>query len=237
MLSVYISPMKLTEYGKREWLGWGIVAIIFIVVFIVCAGYNQVLFLSLASMTGVLYIALALFFRDPKRNIPKADNVLVAPADGIIHDIELLKDVEENQFFEGNDTVRIGIFLSLFNVHINRAPCDMEVKEKQYREGKYHDARSAKAQKENESMTISCVSTVKERRFSMLLRQISGAVAKRIVCNVEPGRRLAKGERFGMIKFGSRTELYLPAATWMELTVKSGDKVKAGETIIAKIVE
>jgi phosphatidylserine decarboxylase len=229
--------MKLTGYGRKEWLGGGIAALILIIIFIICAQFHQVLFLSLAGVTAILYVCIAGFFRDPNRKIPESGNILVSPADGVIHDIELLKDVDENQFFEGKDSVRIGIFLSIFNVHLNRAPCDMEVKDKQYREGKYHDARATAASKENEAMTISCISSVQGRKFPMLIRQISGAIAKRIVCRAEPGMKYCKGDRFGMIKFGSRTELYLPAEPWMELTVKMGDKVSAGETIIAKIVE
>ncbi len=230
--------MKLTEYGKKEWLGGGIIALFLIVSFIVCSQFGyQVICFVLAGFTSIIYVCIAAFFRDPNRKIPEEDNILVSPADGVVRDIELLKDAEENQFFEGKDTVRIGIFLSVFNVHLNRAPCDMEVKDKHYRKGKYHDARNVLASKENEAMTISCISSVQNKKFPMMIRQISGAIAKRIVCKAEQGSDYAKGEKFGMIKFGSRTELYLPAENWMKLTVKIGDKVYAGETIVAKIAE
>ena len=229
--------MKLTGYGKKEWLGGGIAAVIFIAIFIACAQFHQVLFLSLAGITLGLYVCFAGFFRDPNRKIPQTNNILVSPADGVIHDIELLKDVEENQFFEGKDTVRIGIDLSIFNVHLNRVPCDIEVKEKQYSEGQYNNVKTSRAVKENEAMTISCISSVNDRKFPVIIRQISGAAAKRIVCRAEPGMKYRKGDRFGMIKYSSRTELYLPAEPWMDITVKLGDKVSAGETVIAKIVE
>ena len=228
--------MKLTGYGKREWLGGGVFTIIFIVVSIACTRYDQVLFCSFAAIIGILYIAIAVFFRDPLRKISEDQNVLVAPSDGVIDEVELLKDADENQFFEGNDTIRIGISTSLFNVHINRAPCDIKIKEKQCSDSSSHDARKLDAARESESITISCFSTL-EKKFPIIIRQISKKMAKQIVCTPEPGDRLTKGESFGMIKSGSRTELYLPAATWMVLTVKSGDKVKAGETVVAKLVE
>lgn len=227
--------MKLTGYGKREWFGGGVISLILIAAFIYCTRYNPALFYTLTGLVCLVYFCVAGFFRDPNRKVPEGDNLLVSPADGVIRDIELLKDAEENQFFEGKDTVRVGIFLSVFNVHLNRAPCDIEVKEKSYREGKYHDARNPLASKENEAMTISCLSSVNDKKFPMIVRQISGAIAKRIVCKADEGKTFAKGERFGMIKFGSRTEIYLPAEPWIELTVKIGDKVCAGETVVAKV--
>jgi phosphatidylserine decarboxylase len=111
----------------------------------------------------------------------------------------------------------------------------LEVKDKQYRKGKYHDARSPLASKENEAMTIFCESTVEGRTFPLIVRQISGAIAKRIVCEVDVGSKIKKGERYGMIKFGSRTELFLPAEPWMKLSVKVGDKVYAGSSVIASV--
>ena len=229
--------MKLTGYGKREWFGGGIIASLLIGLSVYCTRWEPVTFTALAGVIGLVYLCVLAFFRDPDRKIPGDSNILVSPADGVVHDIELLKNVEENQFFEGKDTIRIGIFLSLLNVHINRIPCDMEVKEKKYREGFYHDARTALASKENEAMTLFCSALVDGKAFPMIIRQISGATAKRIVCKAETGQKYNKGERFGMIKFGSRTELFLPAEPWMELTVKLGDKLKAGETVVAKVLE
>ena len=228
--------MKLTGYGKREWLGGGVIAIIFIVVSIVCAGYNQILFWSLASIIGIVYIAVAIFFRDPHREISEDQSVIVAPADGVIDEIELLKNVDENQFFGGNDTIKIGIFTSNFNVHINRAPCDMIVKEKQCSVAKSHDVQRVDRGRGYESITISCFSTLK-KQFPIIIRQISEKIFKRMVCTPDTGDSLIKGESFGMIKWNSRTELFLPAAGWMVLTVKYGDKIKAGETVVAKLIE
>ena len=169
------------------------------------------------------------FFRDPKRAIPTEKNILLAPADGKIADIETIENVD---FIEGS-VVRIGIFLSVFNVHINRAPCDVRVEAIEYKKGKFKDARNSQAGKVNEANALLLVrkESPKDR---LIVRQISGAIARRIVCKVNEGQELSGGEKFGMIKFGSRTELYLPAGEYVNLEVEVGDKVKAGVTILAR---
>jgi phosphatidylserine decarboxylase len=141
--------------------------------------------------------------------------------------------------FKGKDVLRIGIFLSVLDVHVNRAPCKMNVEYKFYKEGKFHDARNPMASKENESMMIAGTGRLAEDGFTfpLAVRQISGAIARRIVCPVSPGCSLEKGDKYGMIKFGSRTELYLPAGAGFEAAVNIGDKVYGGTTIIAKYVE
>jgi len=232
-----LRTMKLTEYGLKEWLLGGILSLMLIALCMAVVFYwkKPALGYSLAGVVCFVYFCFAAFFRDPYRKIPQDENVLVSPADGVVKDIELIKDADENAFFKNQDTVRVGIFLSVLDVHLNRAPCNMIVKEKKYRKGKYHDARSPLASKENEAMTVFCEASSAEKTFPLIVRQISGAIAKRIVCPVEPGDQLSKGQRFGMIKFGSRTELYLPAEQWMNLTVKIGDPVYAGESIVARI--
>jgi len=198
---------------------------------------DQTTGIAIAAVVALVYFCVAAFFRDPNRRIPEDPAVLISPADGVIRDIELLKNEEENEFFDGKSVVRVGIFLSVLDVHLNRAPCDMEVKKRAYKEGAFHDARNPKASTENESMTVFCEGKAGEHSFPMIIRQISGAIARRIVCEADAGKAYAKGERFGMIKFGSRTELFLPAEPWMHISVKVGDRVFAGETIVAKVVK
>ena len=177
-----------------------------------------------------LVLAWALmFFRDPQRRTIQDDAMLLAPADGRIADIET---VDEGDFI-GGPALRIGIFLSIFNTHINRAPCDVKVEKITYRPGKYLNAMNRLAGKVNESNNLALVRT-SSPQDRLLVRQISGAIARRIVCAAREGQRLAGGERFGMIKFGSRTELYLPASEKIECMVRVGDKVKAGMTPLAK---
>jgi len=181
---------------------------------------------------GVLSLVLAwalLFFRDPHREPPCDDNLLLSPADGTITDVGM---VEESEFLEG-PALRVGIFLSIFNTHINRAPCDARVEKIIYRPGKYINAMNPRAGKVNESNNLTMVRT-SHPRDRLLVRQISGAIARRIVCAAREGQQLTGGERFGMIKFGSRTELYLPASDRVECLVHLGDKVKAGITPLVK---
>jgi len=129
--------------------------------------------------------------------------------------------------------MRIGIFLSVFNVHINRTPCRVRVEKITYKKGKFKDARSGQCSKVNESNDLALI-RLDEPHDRLVVRQISGAIARRIVCDVKTGDELNIGQKFGMIKFGSRTELYLPANENIECMVKKGDKVKAGITPLVK---
>jgi len=179
-------------------------------------------------LTLVLVWAL-MFFRDPHRRTVQDDTMLLAPADGRIMDVET---VDGGDFIQG-PALRIGIFLSIFNTHINRAPCAAKVEKITYRPGKYLNAMNRLAGKVNESNSLALVRTGSPQD-RLIVRQISGAIARRIVCAAREGQQLAGGERFGMIKFGSRTELYLPASDRIECLVQIGDKVKAGLTPLAK---
>lgn len=169
------------------------------------------------------------FFRDPQREVPRDERLLLAPADGTIRDIET---VDEKDFI-GGPALRIGIFLSVFNVHINRSPCEAKVQRITYRPGRFLNAMNSQAGKVNESNDVAMVRT-KQPNDRLLVRQVSGAIARRIVCAAQIGQQLAAGEQFGMIKFGSRTELYVPAGEYIECIVRTGDKVKAGMTPLVR---
>ena len=189
---------------------------------------NWLLILIEFILAAVLIWALS-FFRDPKRVAASAPNLLLAPADGKIADIEI---IEENDFICGR-ALRIGIFLSVFNVHINRAPCNVKVEKITYKPGKYKNAMSPAAGKVNESNALALIRT-DAPQDKLIVRQISGAIARRIVCGCKEGDNLAGGQKFGMIKFGSRTELYVPFGENVKRLVKIGDKVKAGLTPLVK---
>jgi phosphatidylserine decarboxylase len=187
---------------------------------------------GVVAMEGVFALVLGwvlMFFRDPHRESPRDDSLLLAPADGTITDVEMVEDAE----FIGGPALRVGIFLSIFNTHINRAPCDARIEKITYRRGKYVNAMSPRAGKVNESNNVEMVRT-SHPQDRLLVRQISGAIARRIVCAAREGQQLAGGEQFGMIKFGSRTELYLSASEKIECMVRIGDKVKAGVTPLVK---
>ena len=164
------------------------------------------------------------FFRDPLRISPPDKNLLLSPADGTVSDIEIVKNE-----YVGQNCLKIGIFLSIFNVHINRAPCDVKVEEIIYKKGKYKNALNPDSSRVNESNDLWLTAT-SSPNDKLIVRQISGAIARRIVCKTVRGQKIASGEKFGMIKFGSRTELYLPAGDSRICLVKIGDKVKAGLT-------
>jgi len=169
------------------------------------------------------------FFRDPDRLSPRDKKILLAPADGKVTDIEI---VEENDFIDGA-ALRIGLFLSIFNAHINRAPCNVKVEKITYRQGKYKNAMKPQSGRVNESNDIE-MTRIDSPEDRLVVRQISGAVARRIVCQANQGQKLTGGEKFGMIKFGSRTELYLAARENAKCLIRVGDKVKAGLTPLIK---
>lgn len=222
--------MTLTRYGKWEWGAGGVAALLLTAGFLLLArGCCPVTGSILAGFTVLAYFCVAMFFRNPVRKLPDDPALLVSPADGVVKDIGVV-DFDMAPF-EGK-ALRIGIFLSVLDVHVNRASADLEVLETAYRPGKYLDARHPDCHKLNEARTISGRAAADGRTFPMAIRQISGAIARRIVCPVEKGRRLKRGEIYGMIKFGSRTELYLPPEGF-DVLVKVGDTVRGGRTALA----
>lgn len=167
------------------------------------------------------------FFRDPYRQVPADKNVLLAPADGKIMDIEI---VEEDTFLQG-EAIRIGIFMDIFNVHINRFPCAVKIEKVTHKPGRYKNAMNLTSSRVNEANDIAII-RLDEPTDKLLVRQIAGAVARRIVCEARLGQNFSGGRRFGMVKFGSRTELYLPMRQNAKCLVKVGDKVRAGLSIL-----
>ncbi len=184
--------------------------------------------LSVTTLT-VIGLLIVWFFRNPPRAVPTTPGLIVSPADGKIVAID---EIEHDEFL-GGPAVQIGIFLSIFNVHINRAHAAGRVIGLRYRPGKYLNALRPESARENEQLAVRMQETeFPFRRY--IVRQITGAIARRIVCWLKPGDSLARGEQFGMIKLGSRTELILPRETALKLRVQLGDKVKAGTSILAE---
>jgi len=197
---------------------------------IVARGYLPTWAVATAeAVLGAVLIWSLSFFRDPERLCPPDRNLLLAPADGTVTNID---EVEEDNFI-GGKAVRIGIFLSIFSTHINRAPCNVKVAKITYKKGKYKNAMNPQSGRVNESNDLALVRT-DAPRDKLIVRQVSGSIARRIVCATGAGRKLAAGEKFGMIKFGSRTELYLPVRKEVRCLVEIGDKVKAGLTALVR---
>ncbi len=202
-------------------------------------GLPFIILLMLATLVSVwvawpyifaLLVLLTLFaiyfFRNPRREIPPSDSVVVSPADGRVLQVDKLG---EEQFLK-KETTRISIFMSLFDVHINRAPISGILAEKRYNPGKFHLANTDKSSIENEqnAMVIRGKDGLK-----VLFVQIAGWIARRIVCYPDKGDFLEKGQILGMIRFGSRLDVYLPEG--IETAVKPGERVRGGESILGKI--
>jgi len=211
--------LRISPHGRRE------VAIACLVFGVLALGLGSI-HLALGAVPLVGVVAIAGFFRDPKRIVPDGPGLLVSPADGKVADIG---EVDEIEFLRGR-AVRIGIFLSVFDVHVNRAPCAGEVAYVRHRPGKFGAAFTAESTRDNESNALGLRTASGD---PILVRQITGAIARRIVCAVGPGDALDRGQRFGLIKFGSRTEVYVPVAKLRELRVRVGDRVRGGADVIA----
>jgi phosphatidylserine decarboxylase len=208
--------MRLQTLAEGRWIFTILIALI-LVGFWFSTWWSLVFF--------ILFLCTLAFFRDPDRAVPSDSSSVIAAADGAIADIV---EVEENDVLK-TKTRRIGIFLSIFDVHTNRAPIDGRVIYRQHRKGLCVDARRPECSEKNEAITWA----FQNPRATLVVRQLTGAIARRIVAWAQVGDQLKKGERFGMIRFGSRTEVYLPLTA--TVLVKVGDHVFGGSTIIARL--
>jgi len=181
-------------------------------------GWKNTAWVTLALTLFVLF-----FFRDPERNIPEGKGVVVSPADG---KVIVIKDIYEPTYLK-QDVKQISIFLSVFNVHVNRSPIAGTVEEVKYNPGKFHVASVDKASLDNEQ-TAMVVNTGSQK---VLVKQIAGLIARRIVCYAKPGDAIKVGERYGLIRFGSRVDIFLPKDT--DIKVKLGDRIKGARDVIA----
>jgi phosphatidylserine decarboxylase len=226
--------IPLTRYGLPQVAVFpaiiiAIMAFCWFVALRTCCGRICTAVWVLESLLLALLLWVLFFFRDPEREVPKGTNLLISPADGTVTDVDIL---DKYEYIDGR-VMRVGIFLSVFNVHINRAPCAAVVEGTKYKEGRFKDARDHDSSRVNESNDVTMM-RVDEPKDRLVVRQISGEIARHIVCAAKNGDTLAAGERFGMIKFGSRTELYLPARANAKCLVKPGDKVRAGQDVLVR---
>jgi len=181
--------------------------------------------LWLAVPAALVFIFCANFFRDPDRPIPAGNQIVVAAADGVVDAIEI---VEEKEVLH-RECIRVSIFLNVFDVHVNRAPIAGRITYQQHHPGTYLDARHPYCHQKNEALTWA----FKGELATLVVRQITGAIARRIVPWSRAGEAVEKGHRFGMIRFGSRTDIFFPLDT--TLLVKIGDRVEGGSTVFARL--
>jgi phosphatidylserine decarboxylase len=213
--------LPLTRHGLREM----VIGTIVLALLALALGY---VWWPLALLVLPIWMWLLSFFRDPERTVASEQHAMVSPADGKVSDIT---DVESELL--GGPAVRIGIFLSVFNVHVNRAPCDGRVTNVVYKQGKFINAMSHNhASEQNESNTL-VISDAQSSRPVAVVKQIVGLIARRIICTSKVGDVVKRGDRIGMIKFGSRTELYIPKWLAPEVKVSVGQTVRGAIDVVA----
>lgn len=203
--------------------GWLHIAI----AFAVAIGATELLGWLWALPFWVIALFVLQFFRDPPREVPADRNAILAPADGRIVAVEKTQDP-----YLDREALKISVFMNVFNVHSNRSPVDGEVRNKWYFPGKFINADLPKASLENERNAL-WIKT--DHGADVTCVQVAGLIAKRILCHVSPGDHLARGQRFGFIRFGSRVDVYLPLNT--KVNVNIGDKVSATLTVLAEFRE
>lgn len=177
-----------------------------------------------AAPVWIFFVFCVQFFRDPPREIPQGDKLVLSPADGRIVAIEPVRD----PWLE-RDTLKVSVFMNVFNVHSNRSPVDGEVKQVWYHPGKFVNADLAKASTENERNALH----IRTGNHDVTCVQVAGLIARRILCYVEAGAKLSRGQRYGFIRFGSRVDVYLPTDSRVKVTI--GDKVSATTTVLAEL--
>ena len=211
--------IPLARYGWKE-------IIIFSSLMFTCCLLSILLFpyISPIFFFGLFFVLY--FFRDPDRVIPNGFGKLVSPADGTIVEIA---DTFENDFIN-NKSLKISIFMSVASVHVNRIPYTGKVEYIKHKNGTFLDARIPKCSELNEHNILGM--ELENNKIKMVVKQIAGQIARRIVCDCAIGQYLKKGDRFGMIKFGSRVEVFVPKDIDLSISVKIGQKVKAGETVL-----
>lgn len=214
----------LSRYGLRE---WGAVTVVAAMLAGAAAWMGW--WWALVAV-GIVWLGLVAFFRDPVRPLPTtlASGDMLSPADGTVSAVE---EVVHHDATDG-PAVIIRVFLSVLNVHINRAPCDGEVVDIVYTPGAFLDARKPESARVNEWNLIT-LRTASGQQVGV--RQVSGAIARRIVCTLKVSDRVQRGQKFGMIKFGSTTELILPRPGMVQVRVQTGDTVRAGTTVLATL--
>jgi phosphatidylserine decarboxylase len=222
--------MPIRKEGSLYIIGIALVATLLSIVSFI---YSFLLLKIVVLLSWILFILVINFFRDPEREMPTDVYSIISPADGKVIDIR--KVTEESYLHK--EVTRVSIFMSLFDVHVNRAPVKGIIDYVNHNPGVYMPAFREKASLDNEQMSIGIVVSTKEedqKGLRIMIRLIAGYMARRIVFWKNLYDKIQQGERVGMIKFGSRVEVYLPKE--VELYVREGDKVKAGKTVIGKII-
>jgi phosphatidylserine decarboxylase len=216
--------MGLTTYGTSVWASLSILL----------AGSTGLaiwLYWPVAPVPALLWIWVLWFFRDPNRALPEGPERYVSPADGVVTDITPVGPDSPL----GTEGIQVGVFMSVFDVHVNRAACDGRIDRIEHRDGTFLDVRKPEGWEKNESTTIYLTTEIQGRSYPVVIRQIAGLVARRIVTDLTEGQDVQRGRRIGMIRFGSRCELLVGNALHPVVEVRVGQKVRAGASVLLRV--
>lgn len=226
--------MPLTSFGAKEIaISAGAFCVLTLVFYNLYRIYQSPWFLVPIVPLAIVFLWVLWFFRDPSRPVPTGPGLIVSPADGTVTHLD---EADEPDYI-GGTARRCSIFLSVFDVHLNRAPATGVVEYIKFRPGSFFDARREESLVKNQNNDIGLAVAEEGSPSKMVVRQSSGLIARNIVCPVATGTRLRRGQRYGMIKFGSRTTLFLSKDADIVWQVKIGDTVKAGETVLAVVAD
>jgi phosphatidylserine decarboxylase len=202
--------------------------------FIVIFGIVTIFLAMLSSTLGLVGIILTLwcvfFFRDPERFIPSGDNLVISPADGIVSKIDNKTTPPEELGLKSKDWIKISVFLNVFNVHVNRVPISGKITKVHYKEGEFLSADLKDASEKNERNSV-LLETKDGKNIAFI--QVAGLIARRIISDLKEGQKVKSGDRYGIIRFGSRADIYLPKGT--NVKVLEGQTMVGGETILAEV--
>ncbi|HEY4953864.1 MAG TPA: phosphatidylserine decarboxylase family protein [Gemmatimonadaceae bacterium] len=215
------------NFAREGYLFIGIAALAAALAFALALGRRSWALWLLAVVITIIALWVAYFFRDPERTGERGAGLVVAPADGRLI---MMTEVDEPAFVQGR-AIRLSIFMNVFSVHVNRYPVDGTVRYVQYNKGKFINAAAEKSSLENEQMSVG----IESGKYRILVRQIAGLIARRIVTYSKVGENVRQGDRMGIIRFGSRVDVFVP--TDARLLAKTGDLTTAGTTILAALLQ
>ena len=207
---------------RDGWIMVGPIAGVTVLFLILAQVAPNVIWTPLSVVTSVLGLMIGFFFRDPSRTVPDGDGLIISAADGKVVKIE---EVEDESFMDGR-ALQISVFLSVLNVHVNRMPVTGTVRSRKHIKGGYHLAYKDKASQSNEQLVL----VIESDTGKIVVKQIVGFIARRIVCYVHEGDAVQAGQKYGLIRFGSRVDVIMPPDT--SITTKIGDHVRGGETVL-----
>lgn len=220
--------LRLSSYAVKTWLTLGLTLLVALAgAFLVFYRINPWLGSALMCVFGLGLLFVVWFFRDPNRRTDAPARAMIAPADGKI--VEIASTDEPNHV--GGPASKIAIFMSLMDVHVNRAPCEGEVVWVKHEPGRFLNAMKPQASVENEQTLVALQDG---RKRPVLLKLVAGVIARRIVCPLRQGEVLERGQRIGMIQFGSRVEVFVPGHGQFHVAVRLGRRVRAGETVLGE---